>query len=156
MDLAGQRATGSGQQRALLLRAAGTIGNEAEAGKLADRLALDENLAGARHRTLQRAAILHATQQQGLAAIDEPLGQRTMQRVRELVLHRAGAFLPVGRVSQPAHAMGDIGPGADMGDAGHQRVDIALGMVQARHLGRHPIGGQALGAGREMAENLGQ
>ena len=46
---------------------------------------------------VQRAAVLHPAQQMGLAAVDEALGQRAMQRVGELVLHRARALLPMRR-----------------------------------------------------------
>ena len=35
--------------------------------------------------------------------------------------------------------MGDIGPGADMGDARHQRVNIPVQPVQMLQLAGHPV-----------------
>ena len=60
-------------------------------------MALDDDLAGAGDRAHQRAAVLHAAQQMGLAAVDEALGQDAMERVGELVLDGAGALLPMRR-----------------------------------------------------------
>ena len=45
---------------------------------------------------------------------------RLVQRVRKPILDAAGALLPVGGVVDPVGAMGDVGPGADMGDPRHQ------------------------------------
>ena len=50
--------------------------------------------------------------------------------------------------------MGDVGPGADIGDALHQLIDVALGAVDARNLLRHPIGRQHAGPGRQIAVDL--
>ena len=119
-------------------------------------MAFDNDLAGPSHSPLQGAAALHAPEQYGLPAIDEALGQRAMQRVGELVLDGARQLLPMGGIGQPARAMGNVGPGADMGDAGHQGIDVALGMIQARDLRCHPVGRQAPRMRGQIAENLGQ
>src|ERR1700751_6312707 len=52
--------------------------------------------------------------------------------------------------------MGDVGPGADVRDAGHQSVDIAIDTVEARHLPGNPSDWKPrLGAG-EVKEAMGK
>ena len=74
------------------------------------------------------------------AAIDKALGDAVVQRVGQPVLDAAGALLPLGRALDPVAAMRDVGPGADMGDARHQRIDIAVEPVELRHLAADPGG----------------
>ena len=58
--------------------------------------------------------------------------------------------------AEPAGAMGDIGPGPDMGDARHQRIDIAVVAVEPGDMARDPIGGQPPLRRGQMAEDLAQ
>ena len=68
------------------------------------------------------------------AAIDKALGNTVVQRIGQAILDAAGAFLPIGGVLDPVTAMGDVGPGADMGDPHHQRINIAVEPIKLRHL----------------------
>ena len=72
------------------------------------------------------------------AAIDKALGDTVVQRIGQAILDAAGAFLPIGSAVDPVAAMGHVGPGADMGDPHHQRVDIAVEPVELRHLAADP------------------
>ncbi len=75
-----------------------------------------------------------------------------MQGVAQPILDRAGALLPMAGVGQPFGAMGDIGPGADMGEPADQRVDVAIDLLQPADLIGHPIDRQAAAPG-QMAEH---
>ena len=46
-------------------------------------------------------------------------------------------------ILEPLRAMRDEGPGADLGEAVRQRVEIAVGAVGERHLVGEPVGGNA-------------
>ena len=70
------------------------------------------------------------------AAVDEALGQALVQRVGELVLDRARDALPVLGIGEPIRAVGREGPGADVGDAVRERVDVAVGVVGLVDLAR--------------------
>ena len=65
-----------------------------------------------------------------------------MQCVGEPVLDLTSPLLPVRRVAQPARAMRHVGPGADVGDPGHQRVDVAVEPLQLRDHAADPVVGQ--------------
>src|SRR5439155_9269746 len=91
----------------------------------------------------------------GMPAIDEALGQPVMQRIRQAILYRPAALLPVDGILEPERTVGDEGPGPDMGDASDQRVDVAFDAVQAGDLRRHPVGRQPAVDG-EMTEDLAE
>ncbi len=111
-------------------------------------MALDDDLAGPGDGADQRAAILEPARQHGMPAVDEALGQPVMQGIRQAILDRPAALLPMDRIVEPGGAMGDEGPGADMGDAADQRIDVALDAVEPGDLGRHPVGRQASAGAR--------
>src|SRR5438270_13141277 len=52
--------------------------------------------------------------------------------------------------------MGDVGPGADVRDAGHQSVDVAIDTVEARHLPGNPSDGKPLLGSGEVKEAVGK
>ena len=116
-------------------------------------MALNQHLATGADRGNQRIGIAHALHQRRGAAVDEALRQTLMQGVREIVLDGARAFLPMARIRQPLGVMLDVGPSADVADAGGERIDIAVAAVEA---------GDALGDPRlrqrarlrQMEENL--
>ena len=62
-----------------------------------------------------------------------------MQRIRQSVFDLARLFLPVCRIGKPAGPVGDEGPGADLGNAVRQRVDVAIGGIGAAHLLGHVV-----------------
>ena len=104
-------------------------------------MAFDRHLAVPVDGGPERLAVLHAADQKGRPAVDEALGQAFVQGVRQPVLDGAGAVAPMAGVVQPVVAEGDIGPGADVGDALHQGLDVAVGAVDASHMRGHPVGG---------------
>src|SRR5277367_3857055 len=52
--------------------------------------------------------------------------------------------------------MGDVGPGADVRDARHQSVDVAIDTVEARHLPGNPCDGKPLLGPGEVKEAMGK
>ena len=82
---------------------------------------------------------------------------RSCRGVAEPVLQRAGLGLPVLRVAQPVGAGGDIGQGADGGQALGEEVDLARGVVHRAEVVGHPVFGQAACArGQLLEDRLGQ
>ena len=73
------------------------------------------------------------------AAIDEALRQAFVKRVRQLVLDRACAFLPMDGVRQPLGPVGDEGPGANVREAGREGVEVAVSVIGERDLFVQPI-----------------
>ena len=57
------------------------------------------------------------------------------------------------RIGQPVGAIGDIGQRAHPGEARRQRVNVAVGPVEARELALHPVFRQAPVALRQMLEH---
>src|SRR5262249_61268044 len=80
----------------------------------------------------------------------KPLRYALMQRIRKPVLDSAGALLPFGRIINPVASVRDVGPGADVRDARHQRVDVAIVAVEICHLTGNPPDRQALLRTREV------
>ena len=78
-----------------------------------------------------------------------------MQRIRKSVLDGPGPILPRLGLGEPVAPMGDVGPGADMGDPSGQHVDIAGVIVQTIDLAAHPLDRQSSVAIGQMRENLG-
>ncbi len=115
------------------------LGRELKPAQAADEVVLDMN--GAIFGNLRREFLLVAqTLHQGTGApIDEALRQLLVECVRQAVLDGAGAGLPVGRVLQPIGAVGDEGPGADVGDAVGERVDVAIGAIGEGNLLGEPV-----------------
>ena len=64
-----------------------------------------------------------------------------MQRVGQSVLDAARDALPMLGIGEPIRTVGGEGPGPDMGDAGRQRVDVAVDAVGQRDLAGEPIVG---------------
>ncbi len=92
-------------------------------------MAFDHHVAARRDFCIQDGVLPEPAHEHAGAPVDEALGQPLVQRVGQLVLHRLGFLAPDGRLGQPVGLVGDEGPGADMGDARRQRVDVAVGAV---------------------------
>ena len=121
---------------------------EAETEEAADELALDIDTAiflDARHHIFLLAQTAH---QYARAAIDKTLSEPFMQGIREAILDGAGPLLPMERIGKPV-AIGNEGPGSDMGDAGGQRVDIAFGPIAVGELAGEPVFGVGLERGEK-------
>src|ERR1700730_10093773 len=52
--------------------------------------------------------------------------------------------------------MGDVGPGADVRDTGHQSIDVAVDAVEGRHLSGNPCDGKPLLGSGEMEKAMGK
>src|SRR5579885_1055763 len=127
---AAPHALGGVEQAPRLLSAGARIGNEAEAVEAADELPFDEDLARAADGGEELAVAGEVPRQHRRAAVDEALRQAVVERVGEAVLDGARPLLPARGIGEPVAAMGDVGPGADMGDARRQRVEIAVAAVE--------------------------
>ena len=129
------------------------VGKEAEALQPADEMLLDVHGAVLGDLGVQLVLVLEAAHQRAGAPVDEALRQLLVQRVRQAVLDRARAGLPVLGVGEPVGAVGHERPGADVGDAVGERVDVAVGAVGEGHLLGEPVLRDALlGAHQELVE----
>src|SRR3546814_3493089 len=98
-------------------------------------MALDHHRAVATDRRNEVGIlVLQPARQGGGAAVDEALGEAVVQGVRQPVLDAAGTLLAVQRIVDPVAAVGDVGPGPDVGDAGGQGIDVTVGAVEAPDL----------------------
>ena len=79
-----------------------------------------------------------------------------MEGIGQAILDMAGTILPAAAVFDPTSAMGNVGPGADVRDAGDQGVDIAVHPVEAGHHARHPVAGQPAVALHEVLEDAAE
>ena len=124
-----QRAIGDRAKPPRLAQA--RVGLEAQPEQAADGEPLHADLAVLRH--LHHRAFRREPGHDGGAALHELLGEPLVQRVGQAVLDRARALLPVRGIGAPSPARWrDVGPGPDGGDAREQRVDVALGPIEAR------------------------
>ena len=144
--LLAQRPAGGAQHQPPRLALGQRVGQEGEAADLADRMPLHHHLAargdGGEQLLPRTFRLLQPAHQMRGPAIDEARGQPLVQRVGEQVLGLPRPRLPGARVGQPVRPGGDVGPGAHAGEAGHQRVDVAVGAGQRGELGRDPVGRQ--------------
>ena len=129
---------------------------EAEAVEAANHVALDDHLALGIDRCRHRRAGIEPANEGRRTHIDEPLGEPLMQRVRQPVLDRPGALLPLGGVLQPVAAVGNVGPGADRGDAPGERVDVAVGAVDMADLLCDPVRIEPAAGTRQRKKDLAQ
>ena len=97
-----QRGEAGGAQRAGLIGVGGGVEAEAETLETADELVVDRDLAGFGHGGHQALPLLQAPHQNRGAAVDEPLGQLRVQRVRQPVFYRTGLVAPMVGVVDPA------------------------------------------------------
>ncbi len=140
VDLAGERLLRGAGER-LGFRARGRcVGREHEAVEPADGVAFDHDFTGLADVGFERGVLAQPAHQHAGAAVDEALGEPLVQRVGELVLDRARDALPVLGIGEPVGTVGGEGPGADMGDAVRQRIDVAFGMVGVLDLAGEPVG----------------
>ena len=95
-DLAGERLLRRGAERLDVGRRRRVgVRREAEPGEPADMLALDQDVAGRRDLGFEHRVLFQAAHQHAGPAVDEPLRQPLMQRIRQPILDRARAFLPM-------------------------------------------------------------
>ena len=116
-----------------------------EARDVTDGMTLDHDLAPGGDGAQQLLAIdlVQPAHEVRGAAVDEAGGQPLMQRVRQQVLDLARAGLPGGSIAYPVGAGGDVGPGADARQPGHERIDVAVGAGQGGDASLHPFGRHA-------------
>ncbi len=139
-DLAGKRFLRGVLQRLGLRSARGGVGQKHKSIETADHMAFDDDFAGFVDLRLKLGVLAQPPHQHAGAAIDEALGEPLVQRVGELVFDGACDALPMLGIGEPIRPVGGKGPGADMGDARRQRIDVAVGPVGLRDLTREPVG----------------
>jgi hypothetical protein len=120
------------------------VGKEPEALQPAHEVLLDMHRAVLGDLGVKLVLLLQAAHERARAPVDEALGQLFVQGVRQAVLDGPGATLPVLVVGEPIDPVGDEGPGADVGDAVGERVDIPVRPVGQGHLLGKPVRGDAL------------
>ena len=129
-DLAGERLLGRGAER-LGVRPVGVgVRREAEAVEAADMLAFDQHVAGRRDLGFEHRVLFQPPHQHAGPPVDEAA------RSGAHAAHRTDD--PLSRASAPANGagsrsqlrpVGGKGPGADVGDAVGEGVDVAVGAV---------------------------
>jgi hypothetical protein len=130
------------------------IGQETQSVQSADIGPLDKDLSHVRNRGQQFGFGCKLADQQSRSPIDETLRDAVVQCIRESILDTAGALLPRGRVIDPVTAMGDVGPGTNVRDARHQRVDVAVDAIEICHLSRDPTRWKSLLEASQMTKAM--
>ena len=141
VDLAGERFLRGAGERPRLRACGRGIRRENEFIEPADGVTLDHDFAALPDLGLENRILAQSTHQHAGAAVDEPLGEALMQRVRQLVLDRAGNALPVLGIGEPVGAVGGEGPSPDVGNAVRERVDVAVDAVRLLDLAGKPVNG---------------
>ena len=139
-NLLRQDAISSDEQLTGSLTVRGCVGDEFQAAHLADEMSLDRDFALCRDDRRQIVRTLQMLHQKSGAAVHEALGNPIMECIGQFILDADRSLLPMNRVVQPTLAMGDIGPGADMGNALYQRIDLAVEPVECADLFANPFG----------------
>ena len=146
---------GGGVARCLAVNALslGGVGIESETLETAHEVLLDFDAAVGADLGVKFFLFLQAAHQRAGAPVDKTLGQALVHGVGERVFDRARAFLPALGIGQPVGAVRHERPGADVGDAVGERVDVAVGAVGERDLVGKPVLGNApLGPHQELVE----
>ena len=115
-------------------------------------LPFDEHVAGRRDLGFQHRVLFQPAHEHAGPPVDEPAGQPLMQRIGQTILYRARALLPMRGIAKPVGPVGGEGPGADVGDAVGERVDVAVGAVGIGDLAGEPVVGDDAVAGEEAEE----
>ena len=110
---------------------------------MSDELPFDHHIAIGADDGHQIIAVLH-TRERRRPAVDKTLGKACVQSIRDLVLKFTGSSLPRFRVAEPVRPVGNIRPCPNMGDTGHQGINIAIDAIELRDLRRDPVDRQAV------------
>ena len=125
---------------------------EDETFDAADRVAADDDFAGGADFGGSVFFGVQRLQQRRCAAVDEAAHQRLVEGVGELVFDLACAAAPCLGILEPVATVGGVGPGADLGEAVLQVVDLAFGAVEALDLLVHPLVADAGGGVDEFLD----
>ena len=120
---------------------AGGVGREAETIEAPDIVVLHQDPAVRTDLRRHLLLVAQPAHQHAGPTVNEALREPLVQSVRQLVLHGTGDVLPVLGIGKPIRTIGREGPGADMGDAVRQRVDVAIGAIRLLDLEGEPVGG---------------
>ena len=132
---------------------------EAEAFQASGEFAFDRHFALVVHFGHESLLLLQPAKEDARPPVDKSLRQCRMQGIRQAVFYSARFLAPMGFVFDPVFPLGDVGPGADIGEAARQRVDVAVGLVDPLDRGGKPVTGDAAAtkaATDEELENPGQ
>ena len=143
LDLAGQRLLRGGAQGLGFVALGLGVGHELEAVKTAHMLTLDGDVTAGGDFGFQHRLLSQAPHQDAGAPVDEAAREALVQGVGQSVLYPTRLALPMQRIEQPVGAVRHEGPGAPLGDALGQGVDVAVGAVDHRHVAGEPIVGDA-------------
>ncbi len=138
-----KRLHGGGTNRLRLVTGGRRILMETERFEAADELAFDSHLALVVYFGHKALLLFQPAKQNRCPPINKSFRERVVKRVRQAVFYSARRLAPMAFVLEPALALRDIGPGADIGQTLRQRVDVAVGAVNAVDLARQPVFGDA-------------
>jgi hypothetical protein len=102
---------------------------EAEPLQLSGEFAFDGHFTLVIHFGHESLLLLQPAEQHACPPVDKSLGQSRMQRIRQAVFYSARLIAPMAFVFNPIFPLGHVGPGADIGQAARQGVDVAFGLV---------------------------
>jgi hypothetical protein len=115
--LAGKRFLGGGAQRLAVGAVAAPLGHEAETLQGPDMLALDVDVAGRRDLCFEHSVLFEPSHEDACTPIDEAPRQALMKSIRQAILYRSRALLPMAGVGEPLRPICREGPCAYVGDA---------------------------------------
>ncbi len=102
-------------------------------------LTFDEHVPRRANLGFQHRVLFEPSHQHAGPPVDKPGGQPLMQRVRQPILYRAGAFLPMERIAKPVRAVGRECPRAYVCNAVGEGVDVAIRTVREGDLALEPV-----------------
>ena len=124
MEFRFQRLIGRLLQGPRLVAGCRRILPEPESFKTANKFALYRHFAFVIHLGHEGLLLLQPPHQNACAAVNKSLCQSQMQRIRQAVFYRARLVFPMAFVFDPAFALRNIGPCADIGQAFGQCIYV--------------------------------
>ena len=116
-------------------------------------MTLDRDFAVTRYTGQEIAFVAQSLDQCTGAAVDKALDEPLVQRVGQGVFDDAGPGAPVIRVADPVGTVRRIGPGAHIGKACRQGVQLAGRLVQPVQLAGHPVVGKVAARAGQVHED---
>ena len=124
--------------------------------QLSDKLIFDQHIPLWGERSHKLFLLMQTPHQHAGPAINKALCQPFMQRVGQFIFNFTGPPLPMCAIAQPAGAVGDKCPGADIGDTRRQSMDLPIGAVEPVYLPRDIVFGQHASLTHHMMKQFGK
>ncbi len=150
-----QSLDGGGLEKPCITSGKSSGGREREAGNASDFLAFDGDHSAFVYTRHQTFLLRQAPHQYTGFAVDETFRQLVVKGIRQAVFDFPGAALPIEGGFQPVRAVGNEGPGADVGNALRERIDVAFGVFTIGQLARQPVLGNGAGLSEQESQNPG-